>query len=79
MRAGIEAFHSMKTGKLFLNGNFMAVKLDMMKAYNWVEWSYLEWMLQKMHFPLHWVHSIIKCVTLVLFRILISLRGDLCQ
>lgn len=37
---GIEAFHSLKVGQPFLKEDIMVLRLDMMKSYDKVEWSY---------------------------------------
>lgn len=45
----------------------MALKLDMSKAYNWVEWIFLEKILLKMGFQALWVGLIMLCITTVSF------------
>jgi hypothetical protein len=44
-----EALHSVKT-RMHGKKGFMAIKLDMSKAYNRVEWAYLEVMMRKLGF-----------------------------
>ncbi len=45
-----EVFHWLKTKKKGLDWN-MAIKVDMQKAYDRVEWSFLEGIMHKMGFP----------------------------
>lgn len=40
----------------------MAIKIDMTKTYDIVEWYYLKKMLEKNGFSGKWVNWIIKCV-----------------
>jgi hypothetical protein len=38
------------------------VKLDMVKAYERVEWSYLRAIMANLGFSEHWINLIMKCV-----------------
>ena len=46
-----------------------AVKLDMHKAYDIVEWNFLERIMIKMGFDRRWVKLIMACVTLVKYKV----------
>ena len=50
----------------------MALKLDMSKAYNQVEWGFLEDIMQWMGFNERWIRLILICVKIVLYSILIN-------
>ena len=66
-----ESLHHMKTtctGKI----SFMALKLDMSKAYDRVEWIFLEKILLRMGFQELWVALIMKCITIVSYSIMVN-------
>ena len=50
----------------------MAIKLDMSKTYDKVEWVYLETMMRKMGFHERWSSLIMMCVTTVSYSMLIN-------
>ena len=56
-----ETLHHMKNQKS-KKGDFMALKLDMTKAYDRVEWSFLEVTMLEMGFDVRWVALIMSCI-----------------
>lgn len=66
-----EAFHYLKNHKNRKNG-VVGIKLDLEKAYDRVEWDFLESTLFTMGFPINLVNTIVLCVRSVSFSILIN-------
>ena len=49
-----------------------AIKLDMHKAYDRVEWPFLKGIMLKLGFQERWVNLIMKCVSTVEYRVRIN-------
>lgn len=63
-----EAFHFLRRKKRGKEG-FMALKLDFNKAYDRVEWDFLEALMRKMGFDEKWVNWTMECVSSVDFEV----------
>ena len=66
-----ETLHYMRNHSTGSTG-FMALKLDMSKAYDWVEWLYMEKLMKKMGFCEAWVKLMIGCISTATYSILIN-------
>ena len=56
-----EMIHTMYTRKKGKNG-FLAAKLDMSKAYDRIEWLYLEGVMRTLGFSNKWIELVMDCV-----------------
>ena len=70
-----ETLHSMQKYKGGSYG-YMALKLDMSKAYDQVEWYYLEGIMRKMGFRERWINLVMGCVKTVSYSVLVN--GEPC-
>ena len=66
-----EILHSLRVRKRCAN-SYMAVKTDISKAYDRIEWGFLEGVLKKKGFAQQWITWIMECVRSVSFSVLIN-------
>ncbi|XP_075475824.1 uncharacterized protein LOC142513002 [Primulina tabacum] len=71
---GYEALHWIWSRKKGSKG-YVALKLDMSKAYDRVEWGFLELIMGKLGFDPIWVEKVMRCVRSVKYSI--ALNGDI--
>ena len=73
-----KTLHHMKNQKA-KKGGFMALKLDLSKVYDRVEWRFLELTMRKMGFCKQWVDLIMSCIGSASYQILVNgvPKGDI--
>ncbi|CAL1372064.1 unnamed protein product [Linum trigynum] len=69
--AVFECFHSMKQKRKGGQG-FFAAKIDMAKAYDRVEWHFLEGVMNHMGFSERWCRLVMMCVKTVTYAVLVN-------
>lgn len=70
-----EIFHFLKKKKKGKKGYF-ALKLDMKKAYDRMEWNFIREVLSNMHFPENLTDLIMRCISSVTYSILINEKAS---
>ncbi|KAG7547788.1 Ribonuclease H domain [Arabidopsis suecica] len=66
-----EVLHYLKTSKAQMNC-YMAVKTNMSKAYDRLEWGFIQAVLERMGFHPKWTHWIMQCISTVSYSFLIN-------
>jgi hypothetical protein len=66
-----EALHTMDS-RLSGKEGYMALKLDMSKAYDRVEWNFLELIMRRLGFDERWVSLVMTCVRTVKYSVIIN-------
>jgi hypothetical protein len=66
-----ECTHYMRSRKKGKDG-YAAIKLDMSKAYDRVEWGFLEKMMRRLGFAERWIELIMLCITSVRYQIRVN-------
>ena len=66
-----ETLHYMQNHNQGKSG-FMALKLDISKAYDRVEWEYMERVMIKMGFHSRWIQLMMRCITTASYSVLIN-------
>ena len=66
-----ETLHYMRNHSSGETG-YMALKLDMSKAYDRVEWAYMEKLMKKMGFGDTWVNLMMLCISKATYSVLIN-------
>lgn len=66
-----EFLHALKSKKDCAE-QYMAIKTDISKAYDRVEWNFLEDVMKKLGFVTIWIHWIMTCVRSASYSVLIN-------
>ena len=66
-----EMVHGLRTNKK-VGETSMAIKTDMSKAYDRVEWNFVEILLEKMGFARDWIRWVMACISSVSYAVLLN-------
>ncbi|PNX97372.1 ribonuclease H, partial [Trifolium pratense] len=67
----IEVLHALKRKTRGMNGE-LALKIDISKAYDKVDWGFLRGMLERLGFANRWIHWMMLCVSSVNYSVLVN-------
>lgn len=63
--------HSLKSW-IIQSKTYMAIKTDISKAYDRVEWEFLEKAMQQLGFDHRWIHWVMTCVRTISYSVLVN-------
>lgn len=66
-----ELLHALNSGNK-CSEEFIGIKTDISKAYDRVEWSFLEYAMQSLGFAERWISIVMECVKSVRYQVLIN-------
>ncbi|KAL9673267.1 hypothetical protein QQ045_029521 [Rhodiola kirilowii] len=66
-----ELMHFIKTRQMG-SAEYCCIKLDMRKAYDRVDWNFLEAIQLRLGFPVAWVEKVMRCVKSVTYRVKVN-------
>jgi len=69
--AAYETLHTMQT-RMWSQVGYMGIKLDMSKAYDRVEWNFLEMAMLQLGFAERWVFLVVQCVRTVSYSVVVN-------
>ena len=67
-----ELLHTIKRKKKKGRVRFAALKLDLSKAYDKLNWNFVEATLQKLGFSQQWIQLVMQCVTTITYSVLVN-------
>jgi hypothetical protein len=67
----IEVLHALKRKTRGAKGDF-ALKIDISKAYDKVDWGFMRGMLERLGFSNRWIHWMMICVSSVTYSVLVN-------
>jgi len=69
--AAYETMHTMQT-RMWSKVGFIGIKLDMNKAYDRVEWEFLESIMARLGFSARWIQLVMTCVQIVSYSVVVN-------
>jgi hypothetical protein len=69
--AAYETMHSMQI-RMWSKVSFIGIKIDMSKAYDKIEWDFLETAMLRLGFDVRWVYLIMACVRSVSYSVVVN-------